>query len=104
VNEARVEAQEDGRDPRVLRREVLDSDQFKALATPGAIHSTIGFNVGTSQNFGNVKITAIVNLTCDQNEPLLDRAAELALLKAIEYMNVGFQLLAGQQPTEQVTR
>lgn len=97
MNEVRVEVQVGDGPAEVLKREVLKEDQFAQLATPGAIHGNVGFNVGTSQNFGDVKITAVVNLTCDQNEPTLDRAAELALLKAIEYMQGGFSILAGKK-------
>jgi hypothetical protein len=96
LNEARVEYQPDGGDPRVLKREVLKEDQFARLATPGAVHSSVGFHIGTQHDFGRFKILAIVSLTCDQNEATLDRAAELALLKGMEYANEGFKILAGE--------
>lgn len=96
MNDARVELQPDNGDPRVLRREVLKDDQFTRLATHGAVHASVGFHVGTQHDFGRFKILAIVNLTCDQNTDTLDRAAELALLKAMEYANEGFKILAGE--------
>lgn len=97
MNEARLELQAHSKEPVVLKREVLKDDPFARLATPGAIHASVGFHVGTQHNFGEYKILAIVTLTCDQNEPTLDRAAELALLKGMEYAGEGFKILAGQK-------
>jgi hypothetical protein len=87
----------------VLKREVLKDDQFARLATPGATHSNVGFQVGTQHNFGEFKILAVVSLACDQNEATLDRAAELALLKAMEYAREGFKILAGEAVATQGT-
>jgi hypothetical protein len=103
MNEARVELQANGQEPRVLKREALKDDQFTRLATPGAVHSNVGFHIGTQHNFGEFKILAIVTLSCDQNEAVLDRAAELALLKAMEYATEGFKILAGSAIATQGT-
>jgi hypothetical protein len=99
MNEVRVELQRDGAEPHVLKREVLMSDQFRALVTPQAAHASVGFQVGTQHNFGEFKILAVVTLSCDQDERTLDRAAELALLKCMEYANEGLKILMGGAKT-----
>lgn len=94
--EGRVEVQEEGKEPRVLKRE--PPDRFADLATPGAIHSTVGFTVGSSQDFGKMKVVAYMTVTCDQREATINHAGELAFMKAVELFQDGFRILTGELP------
>jgi hypothetical protein len=93
VNSARINIERDGQETQTVKETVLHGDEYARLATPGGIHATVGFNVGTQHDYGKAKIMAIVTLVCDQNTATLDRAAELALLKAVEYANEGMRIL-----------
>ncbi len=91
-----LEVDEKDKPTRTLRREVLSGDAFERLCTPGGIHASVGLNIGTQANFGELKISATVRLQCDQNEGAMDEAAKMAFSKAFEYMRDGFTILAGE--------
>jgi len=91
VNTARVDVEQDGK-TRTVHHEVL-GDPFTRLATPGAVHSTVGFTVGMGENYGALKISAHVTLTCDQNEPTLNKAGEMSFRKTLELMKDGWENL-----------
>jgi hypothetical protein len=93
--EALLEMGKEGETARAIRRETLAGDPFDKLCTPGGVHASVGFNVGTQANFGELKISATVRLQCDQNEKVMDKAAEMAFKKTLEYMKDGFAILSG---------
>lgn len=70
-------------------------DPFHGLLTVGsnAPRASVSMTVGRSFNYGEVKVTAHVTLQCDQNKATIDKAAEMAFQKAVEYVNDGLSLL-----------
>jgi hypothetical protein len=96
VNNARVTADVGGQ-PRVLKEEVLDP--LPGLYTPGpGPHATVGFTVGRSLGYGEIKVSAYVSYECDQVEATVNRTGELAFGKALEMMNDGFEILTKETP------
>ena len=82
-------------DTKLLKEEVIDP--VKWIYTPGdGPHSTVGIAVGTQRNFGEFSIKAAVHLECDQNFNSMDKAAEIAFTKALEYVNSGMQIAVQQ--------
>ena len=59
-NEVRVEVEKEGEPARTLK-----SDPFVYMATPGQTHASVGFSLGTQQDFGKLKITASVNIVLE---------------------------------------
>lgn len=70
-------------------------DPFHGLLTPGgnAPRASVSMTVGRSFNYGEIKVTAHVTLQCDQTQGTIDKAAEMAFQKAVEYVNDGLSLL-----------
>jgi hypothetical protein len=95
-NEARVEVEKEGEPMRVLKSEPLVSDPFTALATPGHIHASVGFSLGTQQDFGRLKITSHVNVTCDQSTQVMNEAGRMSFEKGLEFLNDGLSILAAE--------
>jgi hypothetical protein len=54
----------------------------------------ISVNVGRSVEYGAVKASFVVSIDCPQNTPAMDKAAELAFKKALEYTNDAMTHLA----------
>jgi hypothetical protein len=46
------------------------------------------------QSYGGEALSFSVNVTCDQNQVTIDRAGELSMLKVIEMLGHGTELLA----------
>jgi hypothetical protein len=86
INEARLSVGLEGNMKEVQRETI---DRFASLCKINGPHAQVGVNVGTSLNFGDLKIDVSVTLTCDQNEGAIDEAARVALEKGHELMNVG---------------
>jgi hypothetical protein len=92
VSSARVEAEDANGDKRVLKKETSPPMDFW---NPGPHpHARVGMQVGTQQNFGEVKITAYVEMECNQDAKSIDEAGLAAFTKAVEFMNDGLSLLA----------
>ena len=73
----------------------LVEDKFSKLwsdrtKTPAKV--TIG--VSEAMDYGAMKVSATVSLACDQNEPAINQAGELAFYKAVELMRDGWSELA----------
>jgi hypothetical protein len=64
----------------------------QARAQGGAI-SRITANVGTSHDFGNVRVSFNVSIECVQSEATMNLAGESAFLKALELTNDGARFL-----------
>lgn len=70
------------------------SELYRSVWTPGLHpHARVSMNVGFSSEYGAMKVSSSVSLECDQNEKMLNRAGELAFLKAEELTNDGWQEL-----------
>lgn len=78
-----------------VKRENLD--RFTSICKLTGPHGQVGVNVGTSLNFGDLKIDVSITLTSDQNEAALDEGARMALEKGHELLNAAL-VEHGQQP------
>jgi hypothetical protein len=89
---------EEGKPTRTLLQRALNEplDPFAALCTPGLTHASVGFSLGTSQDYGRLKVVATVRVDCNQSTATMDKAAEMAFSKALEYMKDGFSILSGE--------
>ena len=67
------------------------------LTHPGVPHARVGMTVGTQYDFGRIKVTAHVELECDQLERAIERAGELAFTKALELMTDGMNVLLAEE-------
>jgi len=66
------------------------SDPFpKLIKTDGNAKVTI--SVGRSLAYGELKVSASVTVTCDQQELVIDKAGELAFTKAVELVDDCFR-------------
>jgi hypothetical protein len=90
VNRARAQIEWPNGEARTVKEEILAGDKFARLCTPGAVHASVAMMVGRTLGYGAAKVSAHVTLACDQNARALDAAAELACMKALEYMNDAF--------------
>jgi hypothetical protein len=89
---ARVEAEDAQGTKQVLKKET--SSPSLDIWHPGPHpHARVGLQVGTQQHFGEVKITAYVELECDQDDKTINAAGLAAFTKAVEFMNDGLSLL-----------
>lgn len=71
----------------------LTDDKFAALVTdPAAKTARVSISVGEALDYGALKVSATVSLDCDQNEPTINKAGELAFYKALELMKDGFSI------------
>lgn len=93
MNGARLTVEQTGQPTRELKNVRLTEDAYARLATPGAIHAQVNLLVQRMVGYGELKVCASVNLTCDQNEPMLNEAGLRAFEKAVEFVNDGFTLL-----------
>lgn len=78
---------------------VLTTDEYSKLATrmisrgqPGGLqepaqHARVSFSYTLGVEFGTEKVAATVTLNCNQDEPTINRAGELAFTKAVELVN-----------------
>ena len=65
----------------------VQEDPYDALWTNRTVDpARVSINISHSEDFGAIKVSANVTLNCDQNEPTINRAGELAFLKARELM------------------
>jgi len=80
---------------KTLKEEAIDP--VKWIYTPGeGPHAAVAMTVGTQRNFGEFSIKAVVQLECDQNSNSMDKAAEIAFTKALEFINSGMQIAIQQ--------
>ena len=69
----------------------LTEDKFTKLVTdPEKPLARISISVGEGLEYGSLKVSANVTLSCDQNEETIDKALELAFYKALEAERDGF--------------
>ena len=69
----------------------LTGDKFRKLVSdPTGVLAKVNMAVSESMQYGELKVSASVTLTCDQNESVINDAAQLAFEKSIELMRDGF--------------
>jgi hypothetical protein len=96
MNNWSLTVEKEGRKP-ITKHGQLQGDEFAALVTdPTGILARVNMNIGEGEDYGRLKVGASVSLTCDQNEPMIDKAAELACRKSMELMQDGYKLLTGE--------
>lgn len=72
----------------------LLGDEYTKLATPGtAQHARVSVSYTSGIDYGAEKVTATVTLNCDQTEPVINRAGELAFVKAVELVTDAWHVL-----------
>lgn len=73
----------------------ITGDKFANLLTryDGAPRARVNMGYSESTEFGANKVSASVTLECDQTEAAINKAAELAYLKAREVVDDGWSLL-----------
>lgn len=97
MNSARVTVEKDGQ---IIFDHTEPMDEYEALRQGNGPTAQVGMNMGTSQEFGRLKIGASVTLTCDQNEATIDKAGYSALKKCVQMTTLGMQFLAQQSEGE----
>ena len=95
MNSARVTVEREGV---IIFDHMEPMDEFTTLREGIGPAAQVGMNVGMSQNFGKLKIGASVTLTCDQNEPQIDKAGYIATKKCVQLTTLALEFLA-QEPT-----
>lgn len=82
------------RTPGKKTSKVLKEDKYKSLITnPTAPSARVNISLSQSAEFGAMKVSASVTLSCDQNESTINRAGGLAYEKAYELLVDGWNEL-----------
>lgn len=79
--------------------QLTQTDEFQGLVTKiedisgtyAGVLARVNMGVSESLEFGAVKVSASVTLTCDQNEKKINKAGELAFKKSLELVMDGFR-------------
>lgn len=72
----------------------LRDDKFNALWKRRDVEpARVALNVGESMEFGAMKVSATVSVSCDQDEESINKAGELAFHKALEFVRDGWSHL-----------
>lgn len=70
-------------------------DPFEELLTPGTDKAHVGCTYKRAlQSYGGEALSFSVTVSCDQNEATINRAGELTMMKVIEMLGEGTDLLA----------
>ena len=78
----------------------VDEDPFSLLFV-GTEGAKVSMTVGRSLEYGEVKCSATVSVSCPQGEAFINKAAEISFKKALELVNDGMSHLApGLPPIE----
>jgi hypothetical protein len=76
----------------VVSERTFHIDDFKELTKEDG-NAVISCSVTKGVDFNSEKVTFFVSARCDQNEPTMNKAAELVLFKAMSYVNDAGELL-----------
>lgn len=93
MNTAQRDSQRNG----VTRSQTKTLDPLTKLCTPDTPKARVSISVGTQYDFGRIKVNATVSYECDQTSAAVDEAGLLAFTKAVEFMEDGLSLLAGEE-------
>ena len=66
-------------------------EYYRDLVTGTLPVAHVSMTVGFSRDYGALKVSATVSLACDQTESRLNKAGELAFLKAEELVQDGWR-------------
>ena len=83
----------------VYEKEEPFMDKFEELRQGTGPAAQVSATVGIGQDFGRLKVSATVTLTCDQNEGAIDAAYYRALIKCAESTTQAMELLTRQEET-----
>lgn len=80
----------------VLEAGQLMDDKFTKLWSNRKVEAArVAISVAEGLDYGVLKVSATVSLSCDQNEAAINKAGELAFYKALELVRDGFGVLNG---------
>ncbi len=69
-------------------------DKFEALWKQRDVEpARVAITVAEGMDYGALKVSATVSVSCDQNEKTIDKAGELAFYKALELVRDGWSIL-----------
>ena len=72
-------------------------DKFEALWKKRDVDpARVAITVAEGMDYGSLKVSATVSVACDQNEPSINKAGELAFYKALELVRDGWGELNGE--------
>jgi len=87
--------------------QLTTTDKFRALVDPNTPETEpltrVNIGVSESMEYGSLKVSASITLTCNQNEKKINEAGGLAFFKAVELVTDGFKQYGvelGQRPKE----
>jgi hypothetical protein len=66
--------------------QVVGDNYSKLLSKTTKDPAKVAISLSESLDFGAMKVSATVSLACDQNEPTINKAGELAFSKALELL------------------
>jgi len=70
-------------------------DEFAELISPNTPKAHVGCTYKRAlQSYGGEALSFNVSIECDQNKAAIDRAGELAMMKVLEMLGQGVDLLA----------
>ena len=71
-------------------------DKFEALWKKRDVEpARVAITVSEGMDYGALKVSATVSVSCDQNEPTINKAGEVAFYKALELVRDGWAELNG---------
>lgn len=74
-----------------------DEDRFEALWKKRDVDpARVAITVAEGLDYGSLKVSATVSVACDQDEPSVNKAGELAFYKALELVRDGWRELNGE--------
>ena len=79
-------------DSTLVREEYIMSDKFQGLVQADGL-AKISTTYQRALKYGEEKVVVTVTVSCDQNEPQINKAGELTFLKALELTDDNFSLL-----------
>lgn len=72
----------------------LVEDKFTKLWSNRKVEAArVAVSVSEGLDYGALKVSATVSLSCDQDEKTIDKAGEMAFYKALELVRGGFGVL-----------
>ncbi len=76
--------------------QIKGDDKFDALWKNRNVEpARVSISVSEGMDYGALKVSATVSVSCDQNEQTINKAGELAFYKAVELMRDGWGELNG---------
>jgi hypothetical protein len=66
--------------------QIVGDAYSKLLSKTAKDPARVAISLSESLDYGSMKVSATVSLACDQNEPTINRAGELAFGKALELL------------------